>query len=197
MKNNKPLLLLIDIQNAYAIGEEWECSDIDIATSNIRTIVNSSIADDIIATKYMAPVNPTGVWVEYNRLYEAINNNEFLCDYTPSLKDILENAPGSCNINHFIKEQYSALSVPEIRKACQKAPYVIVCGITTGCCVLSTIMELIDAGIYAVVVKDATASTSPARKDSVWEVLAGLSPLHVSMIDTSDLSAFDAGYTNS
>jgi nicotinamidase-related amidase len=48
------LLLIIDMQNVYAKGGEWECLDTEGAAANILRVVESGAADSAIITKFIA-----------------------------------------------------------------------------------------------------------------------------------------------
>lgn len=52
------LLLIIDMQNVYDKGGEWECMDAAGAADNIRRIVESGTVDSAIITKFIASESP-------------------------------------------------------------------------------------------------------------------------------------------
>lgn len=57
----------------------------------------------------------------------------------------------------FDKSVYSAFSIKKIREAADRSSCVIVTGAVAECCVLSTVMSLIDAGKYVFYISDAIA----------------------------------------
>lgn len=187
--HEKPLLLLIDFQNAYLSGQEWECPNIDSAVNNATRLINSDLFNTIISTRYIATESPTGVWKEYNQKYDRINNDIYLNEEITEISKALHNASSNHQVAKYDKSTYSALSNNAIKEAVLSASYVVIAGVTTGCCVLSTVMELIDLGVYATIIKDATAGTSIACEEAVWTVLEGLSPLHINMVYTDDFLA--------
>ena len=70
------LLLIIDMQNVYAKGGEWECMDTEGAAANILRVVESGAADSAIITKFIADKKARGVWADYNQKYKAINDDK-------------------------------------------------------------------------------------------------------------------------
>jgi len=177
----KPLLLIIDVQNAYDQNQPWECPNITQAVENIKLIAKSKITDNIYATAYIAPTHPQGVWKDYNEKYSDINKD-------PYANEIISSVKALCPSDHiYTKSTYSAMKIADMAEVAMNAPYVIVTGVTTGCCVLSTVMDLIDMGIYVYLVKDATAGSSIECEQAVWTTLKGLSPLHLTMLNSREL----------
>ncbi len=66
------------------------------------------------------------------------------------------------------------------------ASCVVITGVVAECCVLSTVMDLIDAGIYVIYIKDAISGIRPETEKAVETVLSGLCPLHLSVLCTEE-----------
>ena len=79
---------------------------------------------------------------------------------------------------------YSAYSIEEVRNRATEASCVVVTGVVAECCVLSTVMSLIDAGVYVMYLKDAVAGINEETEKATITILEGLAPLHLSIIDT-------------
>lgn len=177
------LLLIIDMQNVYAKGGAWECMDAAGAAENIRRIVESDTVDSAIITKFIASKNPQGVWKEYNQKYKAINEDLHANELLPQIAALAGRFPV------YSKSEYSALCVPQVREACLMAKRVVVTGVVDDCCVLSTVFGLIDAGVYAVYLTDATSGLDKEKAAATQVVLAGLAPLHVRLMSTDEYLA--------
>ena len=65
----------------------------------------------------------------------------------------------------------------------------MVSGVVDDCCVLSTIFGLIDAGVYAVYLTDATSGLDKEKATATQVVLEGLAPLHVKLMSTDEYLA--------
>lgn len=174
------LLLIIDMQNVYAKGGEWECMDAEKAAQNILRLVQSGAADSAIITKFIASQKPRGVWKEYNRQYQKINQDKKANELMPQIAALEGRFP------IFQKSKYSSLSVPQIKKACRKAGRAVVTGVVDDCCVLSTVFELIDAGVYTVYITDAASGLTKEKAAATCLTLEGLSPLHVKLMTTEE-----------
>ena len=177
------LLLIIDMQNVYDEGGAWECMDTAGVASNIRCIVESSVADSAVITKFVASERPHGVWEDYNREYRAINEDRHANELMPQIAALADRFPV------YSKSEYSALCVPQIREACSRAKRVVVSGVVDDCCVLATMFGLIDAGVYAVYLTDATSGLDKKAAAATQVVLSGLAPLHVKLMSTNEYLA--------
>ncbi|MCR5022880.1 MAG: isochorismatase family protein, partial [Lachnospiraceae bacterium] len=168
----KDLLLIIDMQNVYAAGGAWCCPGAEAAAGNIHELISSSGQDlDVIFTGFIAGSNPKGTWKDYNREYADINNNDHANAMMDVFREDLKKYP------LYTKSVYSSLDIPEVREAVKKADRVLVAGVVAECCVLSTVMALIDAGAYVVYLKDCVAGQSKETEAAVETVISGLEPL--------------------
>ena len=174
------LLLAIDMQNVYDKGGAWECMDTAGAAENIRRVVESGAVDSAIITKYISSESPHGVWKDYNRKYRAINEDRHANELLPQIAALADRFPV------YSKSEYSALCVPQVREACLRAKRVVVGGVVDDCCVLSTVFGLIDAGVYAVYLTDATSGLDKEKAAATQVVLSGLAPLHVELMSTDE-----------
>lgn len=69
------------------------------------------------------------------------------------------------------KSVYSAYSIKEVQAAADLATSVIVTGVVAECCVLSTVMSLIDTGKYIYYIYDAIAWATPETEQATMKVL--------------------------
>ena len=63
---------------------------------------------------------------------------------------------------------------------------VILTGVVSECCVLSTFFEGIDLGCKLIWLTDATSGLNPVLEEETLHILQGLSPLHVEFLSTED-----------
>jgi nicotinamidase-related amidase len=174
------LLLVIDMQNIYTAGQEWACLDTEGAAQRIKKIIRSGKCREAIFTCFLPPESPVGVWADYNKKYAHINENAWGNSMLPEFEEELTHYP------LYSKSVYSSLAIPEVYEAAKKADRVIVTGVVAECCVLSTVMQLIDAGIYTVYLTDAVSGFDIPKEDATKLILSGLSPLHVAMMTTEE-----------
>lgn len=174
------LLLVIDMQNVYKKGGKWECLDTEGAAANINKIIDSGMKN-VIFTRFIAnETDPVGVWKDYNVKYESVNHNQYANEMVEELAEPLKRFP------LFTKSVYSSLAIPEVLLAAQNAKRVIVTGVVAECCVLSTVLALMDQGIYTVYLTDGVSGLDVPKEEATKLIFSGLSPLHVSMMTTDE-----------
>ena len=83
------------------------------------------------------------------------------------------------------KSTYSSLSIPQVRQAAARADRVVITGVVAECCVLSTVLALIDEGIPVVYLTDAVAGVSEETQAAAELILSGLEPVHVQRMNTA------------
>ena len=81
------------------------------------------------------------------------------------------------------------MAIPAVRRAAERAGRVAVTGVVSECCVLSTCLSAIDLGCCVVYLRDACSGIDNARERAVLDVLDGLSPPHVTIMDTAEYLA--------
>ena len=136
----KSALLVIDLQNAYLPGNEWACREIFNAICNIEKRIKEFPSDQIFFTQFIASSNPKGVWKDYNEKYATINSNEYLNDYVKEIKKYITED------NSFAKSEYSSLSNLSLLDKLRNFDVIYVTGVVAECCVLSTVLDLVDMG---------------------------------------------------
>lgn len=183
MNKSNDLLLVIDMQNIYTTGQKWACLDTEGAAERVNRIIDAGVCSSVIFTRFLADPNPDGVWADYNRQYEEINNNQWANEMVPQLSGALARYP------LYTKSVYSSLAIPEVLDAAKQADRVVVTGVVAECCVLSTVFALIDAGIYVVYLTDGVSGLDKEKEAATELTLSGLSPLHLSMMTTEEYLA--------
>lgn len=177
---SKPLLLIIDMQNVYSPNQKWECHNFNQTTENILRLIQNGRHESVAFTRYIASKNPHGVWLNYNLANRDINQNTWANEIISELKEYREEYP------IYDKSTYSALKLPKLKRMAKAASCVVITGVVAECCVLSTVMDLIDAGIYVIYIKDAISGIRPETEKAVETVLSGLCPLHLSILCTEE-----------
>jgi len=172
---SKDLLLVIDMQNVYTEGNQWACTNTLQAAEKIKALFNKKAFSDAAFTRFLASDIPQGVWKEYNKENAEVNSDEYANDMLDCFKEELSEYP------LYTKSVYSSLDIPEVRRKAAEADRVVVTGVVAECCVLSTVMALIDAGVYVVYLTDAVAGIDDSTEEAVKLILSGLSPLHVKL----------------
>ncbi|CVI65783.1 Isochorismatase family protein [Clostridiales bacterium CHKCI001] len=169
----KDLLLIIDMQNVYLPGQPWACPNIKRAISYIEKKICEFTENQIIFTQYQPFDCPKGVWKDYNIVNAQINCNSWLNDYVEELKPYLTDS------NFYSKSTYSCCKSKELYKRIDSYERVFVVGVVAECCVLATVLDLIDMGKKVIYLKEGVAGESEEKEDNVITILEGLCPLHI------------------
>ena len=182
---SKDLLLIIDMQNVYAQGGAWNCPGTEAASGRLKKLMHENREKfDVIFTRFLPADHPTGVWQDsknpegvwkdYHRENLDISNDAYANEMLSVFEEELRQYP------LYTKSVYSSLAIPEVKVAAKEANRVVVAGgVVAECCVLSTVMALIDEGDYVIYLTDGVAGIDREAEIAVEQILSGLEPLHV------------------
>lgn len=178
--SREDILILVDFQNVYLPGEPWGCPTMEKTIENTLTIIHSPDSPEYVLTQYIAPENPTGCWKRYNEEYAQINADEYLCDFTDSIKQIINDE------NVITKNTYSSLKCAELISRLEGKKRVILTGVVAECCVLATMMDAIDMGYEVVYLYDCISGFS-AENEKIMRILTeSFSPVHTRVMSSSE-----------
>ncbi len=130
-----------------------------------------------------APGERTGSWDAYMAAWPFADRpaSDPLFDLVPELADV----PDAVVVDAptFGKwEQIEAITGP--------APQLVIAGVSTDCCVISTVLPAADAGATLTVVTDACAGSTPENHAAACAVMA-LYPPQVTLTTTAELTSSD------
>jgi nicotinamidase-related amidase len=177
-------LTVIDMQRVFAEpGSPWLTPRFTEIVTPIQRLV-AAFRPRVIFTRFLAPAAPRGAWREYYgqwpfalqppgaRIYELVD--EFAVEPGPTLDATTFSKWG-----------------PDLAARTGGDP-LILAGVSTDCCVLSTALAAADAGTGVRVVADACAGVDDDSHAKTLDILRLYSPL-VEVVTLADvLSAADA-----
>ncbi len=171
--NDKDFLLVIDMQNAYLPENPWGCVRMREAVQYTVQTLKKFKEEHIGFAKFIPPQNPQGTWQEYNKINKNINRNAWMNEYVDELKPYLRED------NTYSKSVYSCCQNKKLHEKIIQYDRVFVVGVVAECCVLSTVLELVDMGKKVVYLTAGIAGESTEKEAEVIHVLQGMSPLHI------------------
>lgn len=179
--------LCIDMQRLFGEKTEWHTPGVADVTPAIVHIAKHA-PERAIYTRFRAPQqieHAKGQWQTYYRRWQSVladRNEDDLYDLVPELRAFVP--PGQT----LDKLGYSAFDAPELEPMLQRlgAKTLILTGVETDVCVLSTLFAAIDRGYRIVLVEDATASSDPASHDAT---LAHVIPRFDRQVEVTDTDA--------
>ena len=153
------LLLVIDMQNVYLPDQPWACETVAHTKANILKLLEKHPKNQTIFTRYIAAEHPVGTWKTYNELNRKINEDPWMNELMDGIKEAAE------TYLIYDKSTYSSFQVPAIRQAAREADRIILTGVVSECCVLSTFFEGIDLGCKLIWLTDATSGLNPTSEN--------------------------------
>jgi nicotinamidase-related amidase len=163
-------LVVVDMQRVFADpASAWATPDYAVASAGIRRLL-PAFAGRTVYTRFVAPERPAGAWVPYYRDWPAQLRpaDDPLWDVTD------EFAVGDAPV---VTATTFGKWGPDLAAATAEAEHLVVTGVSTDCCVLSTALAAADAGRFVTVPADACAGLSEADHRRALDAMALYTPL--------------------
>lgn len=177
------LILVTDMQKVYLKGQKWACKNINSAAGNIIRILNKCECE-VMLTAFTAPKNPKGQWEMYNRVNADVNSCPEKSEIIDKLKRYAKKYP------LIFKDKYSSLSNEKVResvcKIMQNGGRIVLTGVVSECCVLSTAMAAIDIGCKVIYLRDAVAGSNRKYEKAAELIIRGMEPVHAKVMSTRE-----------
>lgn len=179
-----PLLVVVDMQPLFGPGTPWATPGFDELIPRIDRLVRA-FGDRVVFTRFLVPRNPEGSWVDYYREWGFATRPEA--------------APLMRLADPWAGRGYPTVDRPtfskwgaELEAMAGPSRTLVVCGVATDCCVLSTVLGAVDGGMYVRVVADACAGIDGDAHERAIAVMAGYPP-HVRITTVDEELAARAG----
>lgn len=168
-----PWLAVIDMQNVFVSpGSPWHAHGVDALVGNVRALVEG-FGERVVFTRFIAPARPEGAWADYYREWSFA-----LVAADDPIYDLVDSLPSGghpvVSRTTFGKWDDEPGSLREVTSAAQT---LVLSGVSTDCCVLSTALAAADAGIQVQVVADACAGVTRADHERALDVMSLYTPL--------------------
>jgi nicotinamidase-related amidase len=170
------VLVVIDMQRIFADpSSEWATPGFANIVPRIEELVAAYDNRKVIFTRFVVPPNPTDAWCDYYRAWPFALQ---LAAENPSIYDLISPFGDRPTIDVSTFSKWGA----ELAEAVKPGGTLILAGVSTDCCVLSTALAAVDAGMHVRVVADATAG--PSHRDAL-EIMKLYGP-QLQIIETKD-----------
>ena len=167
---SRPWLVAIDLQVIFADpASAWRTAEFERAAAATETLL-PTFGDRVVRTRFVAPEHPTGAWVDYyaDWPFALVPATDPLYDLVPPFADLDGPVVSATTFGKWGAD-LAAVVGPD-------APLVLT-GVSTDCCVLSTALAAADAGRQIIVAADACAGLSPADHQRALDAMALYAPL--------------------
>lgn len=177
-------LVEIDMQHVFADPDSpWATPGFAGLLDTHRRLL-AAFGERVVFTRFVAPETPSGAWVDYYRDWPFA-----LMPADDPAYDIVAELPhgGLPVVSRTTFGKWD--DKPEsLREATGGAPTLVVAGVSTDCCVLSTVLAAADAGQRVMVVADGCAGVSPDDHERALSAMALYAPL-VTVVSADDVLA--------
>jgi nicotinamidase-related amidase len=174
-----PWLMIIDMQRIFGEpSSEWATPGYDSASAGIQRLLGG-FQPRVCFTRFVAPDSPAGVWITYFEKWpfalDPVNAPLY------ELSDEFASVPAAITVDRTTFGKWDA----ETDRLLGYPQEIVVAGVTTDCCVLSTALSACDDGVHVTVVADASAGVTEMDHQRALDVMALYSPL----IDVADVDS--------
>lgn len=163
-------LVVVDMQRVFADADSaWATPGYATASAGIRRLL-PAFAGATVFTRFVAPAEPAGAWIPYYRDWpeQLRPEGDRLWDLTD------EFVPGDAPV---VSAPTFGKWGPALAAATEDAERLVVTGVSTDCCVLSTALAAADAGRFVTVPEDACAGLSEGDHRRALDAMALYGPL--------------------
>lgn len=162
-------LVVVDMQRVFSGDSPWASPDYARASEGIRRLL-PAFGGRVVFTRYVAPQPPTGAWVPYFEQwpFALVPPDDPFYDLTDEFH------PGDHPV---VTRTTFGKWGPELAAATGGAAEIVLTGVSTDCCVLSTALPAADAGVHVVVPADACAGASAEDHQRALDAMALYAPL--------------------
>ena len=174
-------LVAVDMQHVFADpASPWAAPRFAEIVEPVRRLA-AVAGERTVWTRFVAPAEPSGSWTDYYRRWPFALLPPDAHEY--AIVDDLATLPGA-----HVEATTFGKWTPEVSARVGAGARLVVCGVSTDCCVLSTVLAAADAGCHVEVVADACAGVDDASHDRALAILGLYSPM-VEVVSVADVLA--------
>jgi nicotinamidase-related amidase len=166
---DRALLVVIDMQRLFGDPvSPWCTPGYPDIVENVDKMVRA-FGDRVVFTRFVVPERPEGSWIPYYQQWEAVTRPE-----ARAWMDLTE--PWASRHPATLDRPTFSKWGPQLREAAQRFRTMILCGVSTDCCVIATALPAADDGMFVRVVGDACAGLDQAAHERALAICKGFAP---------------------
>lgn len=163
-------LMIIDMQRIFAEPiSEWATPDYGSAVAGTQRLLDA-FEPRVCFTRFVPPEPPTGVWMAYYEMWpfalDPVNAPLY------ALTDEFASVPGTI-VERTTFGKWDA----ETARVLGHPQEIVLAGVSTDCCVLSTALAAADAGVHVTVAADACAGVTDLDHQRALDAMALYGPM--------------------
>ena len=163
-----PLLAVIDMQEFFAAGSPWAVPGFEDLIEPVDGLARA-YGPRTVFTRFVIPEVPQGSWAGYYRAWPQV-----LEPAAAHLGDLAQPWASQGRVT-LDKPTFSKWG-PELESMLGPGRELTVCGVSTDCCVLATVLAAVDAGAQVRVIADACAGITAEAHQAALNLMAGFAP---------------------
>ena len=159
-------LVVVDVQPVFLNADSpWFSPMLPEAVERIAELV-PLFGDRVLFTRFVPPDEVTGSWKPYYEKWDFA--------YRPEARDLWDVAAPWTGRRSVASHRFSKWEV--LRPLLGADPHVVMCGVSTDCCVMSTALAAVDDGAHLRLVADACAAKDDEIHQRSLAILASRAP---------------------
>ena len=176
-------LVIIDAQRIFAdASSEWGSPMFDAALPQMKSLRSGFGADRTILTRWLPGTDREGSWGAYFERWPFADRPT-----TDPLFDLVGPAAGWSTRGTVDRTTFSKWG-ETLTRVTGDRPTLVLAGVSTDCCVISTALHAVDAGATVVVAADACAGSSEEDHAAALRVM-GLYAPQIVVADSAEVLA--------
>lgn len=175
-------LVVVDPQRIFADPtSDWASPDFDAAFANISQLA-TAFAGRVIITRWLPTASRESSWGAYFEQwpFADVPPTDALYDLVPQAEALVERPT--------VDEPTFGKWDEQLRAIVGDRPRLVVTGVSTDCCVITTALAAADAGAWVLVPTDAVAHSTPENGAAALHTMSLFAP-QLQLTTTADILA--------
>ena len=168
-----PLLVVVDMQDVVRDAESpWRTPAFDAAAAGIDRLLGAAFGDRVRFTRFVPPAERPGSWGQYYETFGGVLREDRAdwWELSAPYRDLAAGGPEPVS-----RSTFSAWG-ERLRDAAGPDGTIVLCGVATDCCVISTALAAVDDGAFVRVAVDACGGSNDASHDAAIGVMRNYGP---------------------
>jgi nicotinamidase-related amidase len=163
------LLVVVDMQDVFRVPESpWATPGFDELEEPIGRLVEA-FGGRVVFTRFLVPERPAGSWIPYYETWPEVTK--------PERRPWLELAePYRAMAPVTIDRETFGKWGRQMEAAAGPSRTIVLCGVATDCCVISTALSAADRGAFVRVVGDACRGATAEAHERALAIMEAFAP---------------------
>jgi len=168
-----PLLVVVDMQDVFRDPESpWAAPSFDATMTGVDRLVEA-FGEHVAFTRFVPPDDRPGSWGPYYETFAGVLRPD-RADWW-ELSEPYRDRAAAGRVAPVVRSTFAAWD-QRLRDGAGEAATIVVCGVTTDCCVISTALAAADDGAFVRIASDACGGSSAAAHEAALTVMRGYAP---------------------